>query len=184
VGEHLVKHLDELSDCWSNALTTTGPEDEAMTSTTDGTAGTWYEDMVLPVLLDVGRKRYGSTMRRLLSDEGFDDLPPLGPRLVGGIARNGTGLTEFSAALGTSKQRAGQLVDVLVARGYLERRPHPEDGRRVVIVLTERGERAADATRRAVDATDAALLAAVGPDDLATTRRVLGALAELDSDRA
>jgi DNA-binding MarR family transcriptional regulator len=153
-----------------------------MAQTNEPTERPWYEELVLPVLLDVGRKRYGSTMRRMLADEGFDDLPPLGPRLVGGIARNGTGLTEFSEALGTSKQRAGQLVDVLVARGYLERRPHPDDGRRVVIVLTDRGEQAADATRRAVDATDAALLTKVGEADLATMRRVVGALAELGDE--
>jgi DNA-binding MarR family transcriptional regulator len=136
----------------------------------------WYEEVALPVLLDAGRRRHGAVMREALAEAGFDDLPRLGPRLVGGIARNGAGLTEFSRVLGTSKQRAGQLVDTLVARGYLDRRPHPDDGRRIVICLTPRGEAAADVIRTSLDAADAALVAAVGAEDVATMRRVLGTL--------
>jgi DNA-binding MarR family transcriptional regulator len=142
----------------------------------DDTHQPWYEEVALPVLLDAARRRYGTAMRTELADAGFDDLPRLGPRLVGGIARNGAGLTEFSRVLGTSKQRAGQLVDTLVARGYLERRPHPEDGRRIIICLTPRGEGAAEVIRGSIDASDAALASAVGAQDVATMRRVLGTL--------
>jgi DNA-binding MarR family transcriptional regulator len=157
--------------------------EDAVTDGIDGIddeATPWYEDLVMPVLLDVGRRTYGAAMRRDLAAAGFDDLPRLGPRLVGGIARNGTGLTEFSRAIGTSKQRAGQLVDTCVARGYLERRPHPDDGRRVVIALTPRGAAAADVIRQAIESTDAALAAVVGGEAVAAARRVIGALAGLD----
>jgi len=53
-----------------------------------------------------------------------------------------------------TRQAAAQLVDEMVARGYVERRPHPADGRAQLIVLTERGwacTRAASAA--AVDTT-------------------------------
>ena len=49
--------------------------------------------------------------------------------------------------LGVSKQAAGQLVDTLVLRGYLERSVDPEDRRRLTLTLTERGMAAHLATR-------------------------------------
>ncbi len=39
-----------------------------------------------------------------------------------------------------SKQAAAQLVDHLVARGYITRVPAPHDGRARLLVLTERGQ--------------------------------------------
>lgn len=38
-----------------------------------------------------------------------------------------------------TKQAASQLVDEMVRKGYAERRPHPEDARARLVVLTERG---------------------------------------------
>jgi DNA-binding MarR family transcriptional regulator len=54
-----------------------------------------------------------------------------------------------------TKQAASQLVDEIVRKGYAERRPHPDDARARLVVLTERGwactraaeEAAADAVR-------------------------------------
>lgn len=38
-----------------------------------------------------------------------------------------------------TKQAASRLVDEIVRKGYAERRPHPEDARARLVVLTERG---------------------------------------------
>ncbi|MEU2286352.1 MarR family winged helix-turn-helix transcriptional regulator [Streptomyces sp. NPDC013178] len=71
------------------------------------------------------------------------------------LAPDGATVTELAAHLGVTKQAASQLVEELVRKGYVERRPHPEDARARLIVLTERGwectraaeEAAADAVR-------------------------------------
>ncbi|MGV9942115.1 MarR family winged helix-turn-helix transcriptional regulator [Streptomyces sp. NPDC003401] len=71
------------------------------------------------------------------------------------LAPDGATVTELAAHLGVTKQAASQLVDELVRKGYVERRPHPADARARLVVLTERGwdctraaeEAAADAVR-------------------------------------
>jgi DNA-binding MarR family transcriptional regulator len=81
-----------------------------------------------------------------------------------------------------SKQAAGQLVDSLVTRGYLDRAPDPEDRRRLTITLTERGQAAAEVIRSAVQQVDAGLVRRVGPEYVAHTRATLAALAEAGND--
>jgi DNA-binding MarR family transcriptional regulator len=77
-----------------------------------------------------------------------------------------------------SKQAAGQLVDTLVLRGYLDRSIDVEDRRRLTVSLTERGRGAAEAIRAAVEGVDAELLSRVGPEYVAHTRATLAALIE------
>ncbi|MCX4760901.1 MarR family winged helix-turn-helix transcriptional regulator [Streptomyces sp. NBC_01275] len=48
-------------------------------------------------------------------------------------------VTDLAVHLGVTKQAASQLVDELVRKGYVERRPHPGDARARLVVLTERG---------------------------------------------
>ena len=78
-----------------------------------------------------------------------------------------------------SKQAAGQLVDTLVMRGYLERQVDPADRRRLVVRLTERGAEAATIQGKARDVVDAKLAARVSAEDIAAARRVLYALVEM-----
>jgi len=140
----------------------------------------WYATVVLPVLFGAARESYGRAIKVALADVGCGDMPRSGSRLIGGIARNGQPMRELIEDMGVSKQRTGQLVDVLVDRGYLTRETDPTDRRRLTIDLTDRGKVAASAIREAVDRLDAALEADVGPDDVATMRRVAGALVALN----
>lgn len=55
------------------------------------------------------------------------------------LAPNGATVTDLAAHLGVTKQAASQLVDEVVRRGYVERRPHPDDARARLLVLTELG---------------------------------------------
>ena len=59
------------------------------------------------------------------------------------LPHGGAPLATVIRQLGVSKQTAGQLVDSLAARGYLDREADPYDRRRLVVRLTERGEQAA-----------------------------------------
>lgn len=141
--------------------------------------GSWADEVAFPALLRGARSAYAAEIRRALADVDCTDLPRNGSFVVGAIARNGSPLGDVVVHLGLSKQAAGQLVDTLVARGYLERRPDPDDRRRLTVALTPRGELAAAAGREAVERVDARLAEQVGAANVVATRRTLGALTKL-----
>ena len=138
----------------------------------------------MPALLRAARGVYGSAIRRALAAEGCDDMPRNGAFVVGAIARAGSPLSEIISYLGLSKQRAGQLVDTLVTRGYLEREFDTTDRRRMTVTLTERGHLAAATSRAAVERIDAALRERVGADALSRARATLGNLVDHDDESA
>lgn len=49
------------------------------------------------------------------------------------------GPVELARALGVTSAASSGVVDRLVARGHAERRPHPDDGRRTEVVITDSG---------------------------------------------
>jgi DNA-binding MarR family transcriptional regulator len=138
--------------------------------------GNWFDGVSFPALLRSARTTYGSAIRATLFEAGFDDVPRNGAYVIGGIARTGAPLSEIIKELGVSKQAAGQLVDTLVARGYLDRTVDPVDRRRLTITLTERGLAAASAIKSAVERVDEELLRLVGADSVANARATLAAL--------
>ncbi|MGK5695508.1 MarR family winged helix-turn-helix transcriptional regulator [Streptomyces sp. URMC 128] len=70
---------------------------------------------------------------------GFEGVRPAHGFAFARLAPDGATVTELAAHLGVTKQAASQLVDEMVRKGYAERRPHPEDARARLVVLTERG---------------------------------------------
>ncbi|MFF7972971.1 MarR family transcriptional regulator [Streptomyces sp. NPDC007905] len=70
---------------------------------------------------------------------GFTDVRPAHGFAFARLAPDGATVTDLAAHLGVTKQAASQLVDEIVRKGYAERRPHPEDARARLVVLTERG---------------------------------------------
>src|ERR1700759_2992331 len=138
----------------------------------------WYEELVLPVLLAEGRATYGRAIRSGYAEAGYDDIPKLGPRLLGGIRRNGGSVGsvgKVAKGFGISKQAASKLVDTLVVRGYVERGTDPEDRRLLTLELTERGREAADIGWAATDRVDRELEQAVGAEAVAQMRETVGA---------
>ncbi|WP_328454102.1 MarR family winged helix-turn-helix transcriptional regulator [Streptomyces sp. NBC_00386] len=86
---------------------------------------------------------------------GFEGVRPAHGFAFARLAPGGATVTDVAAHLGVTKQAASQLVEELVRKGYVERRPHPDDARARLLVLTELGwactraaeEAAADAVR-------------------------------------
>jgi DNA-binding MarR family transcriptional regulator len=138
--------------------------------------------LVMPALLRHARMTYGEAMRTALEQAGYDGIPRNGLYIIGGLAM-GAGdvpLGELIRELRISKQAAGQLVDTLVNRGYLDRRTDPEDRRKLTVTLTERGKAAA-ATQAAVrERIDAELLRRVGRENVDRTRFTLGVLINMN----
>jgi DNA-binding MarR family transcriptional regulator len=143
----------------------------------------WSDEVAFPALLRAARMTHGSAVRAALAEAGFDDMPRNGSYVIGGIARTGAPLSQVIKGLGVSKQAAGQLVDTLVARGFLDRSVNPDDRRQLTITLTDRGRAAADVIRSAVERLDADLVARVGPEYVAHTRATLASLID-GHDRA
>jgi len=146
----------------------------------------WYETVVLPALLRHARNTYGGAMRKALTAAGYDDIPRNGLYVIGGLAL-GAGdapLGQLIKELRVSKQSAGQLVDTLVLRGYLERTPDPDDRRKLTVRLTGRGLAAAEVQTAARAKIDAALAARVGEDGVRRIRRALAVIVDLGRNEA
>ena len=144
-------------------------------------AKTSVDEIAMPVLLRHARVTYGSAMRRALAEAGYDDIPKNGLYVIGGLALDSSDvpLSQIIRELRVSKQAAGQLVDALVLRGYLERTVDPQDRRKLSVTLTERGRAAAATQAKALGEIDAQLIARVGQEDVSRTRRTLAALIDL-----
>jgi len=72
-----------------------------------------------------------------------------------------------------------RTVTALEAAGLARRTPHPDDGRQLLVVLTDAGATHVLETRRRRDAWLAGQLAALGPDDRATLARAAALLQEI-----
>ncbi len=72
---------------------------------------------------------------------GYAELRPMHGFVFQALRGDGMTSSELAERLGVTKQAAGQIVDDLAARGYVERRPHPAGGRRKLVVLTGQAER-------------------------------------------
>jgi DNA-binding MarR family transcriptional regulator len=144
-------------------------------------ATAWYLDVVTPALLRHARNTYGVAMRGALAEAGYDDVPRNGMYVIGGMAlgAGGVPLGQLVRELRISKQSAGQLVDTLVMRGYLERAVDPDDRRKLNVALTERGRAAAATQAAARERVDAELVARIGAADVEAMRRGLAGLVDL-----
>jgi DNA-binding MarR family transcriptional regulator len=81
---------------------------------------------------------------RAIQDAGFDDWTLAQVRVFQRMAPDGSRLTDLADQAQMSKQSAGVLVDQLERLGYVRRVPDPTDGRARLIVIEERGRRAAE----------------------------------------
>jgi DNA-binding MarR family transcriptional regulator/catechol 2,3-dioxygenase-like lactoylglutathione lyase family enzyme len=132
-----------------------------------------------PTLMRSARGAYAQSIRAELHAIGIDDLPRNGALILAGIVTSGGPRQDLPSALGVTKQAVSLVIDTLVDRGYLDRRPDPDDRRRVILELTDRGQEAVDAVRQGVEAIDRQLQERVSPEQIGAMRAVLVALAEI-----
>ncbi|MGO9454183.1 MAG: MarR family winged helix-turn-helix transcriptional regulator [Candidatus Binataceae bacterium] len=141
-------------------------------------------DVSMPVLLRHARAAYASAMRAALAKAGYEDIPQNGLYVIGALAplKDGCPLSQLIGDLRISKQAAGQLVDTLVTRGYLQRDVDTEDRRKLTIALTGRGRAAAKVLGTARATVDAELISRVGPKEVERARRTLSVLVEMGNE--
>src|SRR5438552_3277719 len=101
---------------------------------------------LLRMPVDAVRRR----MIERLHEHGFADIDPAHLIVLRYPGPQGERPSDLAAQLGMSKQALNYQLGQLERRGYLERRPDPEDLRSRRIVLTRRGVDAAHVIRDAV----------------------------------
>jgi len=101
-----------------------------------------------------------------LSDAGYDDLRPVHGFALQALGPDGATSSELADRLGMTKQAAGQMVDYLQDRGYLQRQKNPLGGRRRLVVLTERGRLHMVEARKILRALESDWVRSIGADRL------------------
>jgi DNA-binding MarR family transcriptional regulator len=93
-------------------------------------------------LFEIAKDAFFEDFREELEQTEFGDIRPTHGCVFRFVRGPGMRLTVLAEMAGMTKQSVGEIVDDLVARGYVKRIPDPEDKRAKLICLTERGERA------------------------------------------
>lgn len=94
------------------------------------------------------------------------------------ISLEGTRLTTLARRANMTPQAMGELVDELVAIGYVARRPDPSDGRAKLIVPTHRGRAAIEAAKVTIEGIEDNLIEMLGETGHSELRRLLARLVD------
>lgn len=136
-------------------------------------------DLDLGVLFNLA---YGAFVARLhanLAKAGFDDLGQSFGYVFRLLDAGPASLASLATRLQMTPQGALKIVADMEAKGYVERRDHPDDARVRTVTLTARGRKALQTARRFHAAFEAQLATQVGASQAAALR---GALERIVAD--
>jgi DNA-binding MarR family transcriptional regulator len=112
----------------------------------------------------------------------FNDLRPAHGNAMEQLElEDGLRLTDLATRAGITAQSMGELVDDLEKKGYLERRPDPDDRRAKRIYLTNRGQRNARTAKAATAEVEAYLRDLLGQERYDLLRQTLEAILAADA---
>jgi DNA-binding MarR family transcriptional regulator len=132
------------------------------------------------ILLGLAYQEFVGELRTALNKQGFEDQGRSDGYVLRALGAAPTTVSALADRLEISKQGAGQIVDDMERRGYVERRPDPGDGRARLLHLSERGRAALSAARRFHQRYERALVAEHGQEAVAGLRALLTAMAGED----
>jgi DNA-binding MarR family transcriptional regulator len=112
-----------------------------------------------------------------LATRGADITPPRLTALIIAGANPGISQSALGEALGIARSGAMLLTDWAQARGFVERRPHPDDGRAWGLHLTRGGEQFVQRTKRRVLEHDIKTSSCLAPGERRELMRLLDKLA-------
>ncbi|MFF5448541.1 MarR family winged helix-turn-helix transcriptional regulator [Streptomyces sp. NPDC012888] len=161
-------------------------ESTAQTAPTGGTPARQPGDPLaraeLTYLLGMSFQLVLSEFVSRLEAAGYDDLRPVHGLVFQALHGSGATSSELAEVLGVTKQAAGQIVDDLAGRGYVERRPHPAGGRRKLVVLTDKAMRHLAVAGRILFELESELEQRLGAQDRRIPRTELAALIRAMTD--
>lgn len=128
------------------------------------------------ILLAVAYQEFVRQLRAAHEAEGFGDTGRSDGVVFRSLAVRPMTVSDLAARLEISKQGAAQIVEDMERRGYVERRPDPDDRRARLVHLSERGTRALAAARRFHRDFERRLVRAHGAAAVAGMRALLDAI--------
>lgn len=132
-----------------------------------------------PTRIDIGvlfNLAYGAFVARLhtaMAKAGFEDLGQSFGYVFRLLDPEPASLASLATRLQMTPQGALKIVADMEAKGYVERRDHPDDARVRLVALTTRGRKALSTARRFHTAFEAELAVDVGASQAAALRRTL-----------
>ena len=108
-----------------------------------------------------------------LRARGFTDLRPAHFVIFQHIRPEGSRITQLAEQAQITKQSTGSLVDHMMACGYVERLPDPNDGRAKIVRLTERGWELDNAAREILSQIEQDWAEQVGDERMAQLKQTL-----------
>jgi DNA-binding MarR family transcriptional regulator len=99
------------------------------------------------------------------------------------VRRGALTLNELAAHLYLDKSTASRVVDALERKGYVARRPHPQDGRALQLAPTPAGRALHGRIETDILEEERRLLAGFPPDVRQAMARLLGGLARAAAGR-
>lgn len=94
------------------------------------------------------------------------------------IDPEGTPSTALGPKMGMESTSLSRLLNTMEERGYIERQPNPEDGRGVLIFLTEQGKEKRALSRNTVLEFNNGLLENIAPEKIEHFYEVIDAIKE------
>jgi DNA-binding MarR family transcriptional regulator len=98
------------------------------------------EQMLLRLLFRTTHTMNAELARRIRA-RGWDTFQPTFTNLLAHIDTDGTTISALAERVGTSRQAVSQQARAIEDAGFVERLPHPNDGRSVIVRHTDAGRR-------------------------------------------
>jgi DNA-binding MarR family transcriptional regulator len=137
-------------------------------------------DPSTPTLLRTAYNVLSAAIYRAVSQAGAADMRPAHGNAMEMLSiQDGLRLTDIAARAGMAPQSMGEIVDDLVAKGYLSRREDPADRRAKRIYLTQKGRDTAQASRIALLEIERRISETLGTDTYQEMRRNLVAISKI-----
>ena len=133
---------------------------------------------LLQVPVEVIRRRVAAAVMAA----GFPNYRPAHAAVFMWLSAQGDRISDLAARVGVSKQAMGETLQYLERHGYVERVPHPSDGRATLVRRTDRGWAVNQTARRVVEEVQAEWEDLLGEVEFAELlrllRRLIGRLGE------
>lgn len=130
----------------------------------------------LGILVGLAYQAFTDELRTDLETRGFPDLGSAYGYVFRALAVETLHLHQLAARLGMTAQGAAKIVNEMVSRGYVERKPDPQDGRAKELRLAPRGRAALAAARRFHATYERRLRSRLGESTVAEARQMLEAM--------
>lgn len=130
----------------------------------------------LALLLLGGFRSLVDTASAELASRGFQDFRPTHEFALRAIVAGADSASDLGRRTAVSKQAAAKTIAVLVERGYVERAPDPQDGRRKRLQVTSRGFEAMAQGEAILERARQDWEKQIGQAELATLEKHLAAL--------